>query len=286
MTLSSPLLVPLLLMLTLVSCWFVPLAVTIVLAVVVMGAGLASGVLEPVAIPAILLLAGSGWWLARQQGSKLFRVLAGIVFILVSFALASHWLPGFHNVQVLNNQVIKGNSAPFTLFYNVDKPWVALVILLSCLPLLKSTHDWKSALQRAWLPVAIMIPVVFSAGLFSGFVRWQPELPQLAFLFLLNNLIFTSLAEEAFFRGFIQKSLTEHWQHYRWGNMMALASAAVLFGLAHFAGGPVYMLLAAVAGAFYGWSYQRSGAIEMAVFSHWLLNTCHFLFFTYPVAVG
>ena len=283
---SSLLLVPLFLMLTLVSCWFVPRTITIGLAIAVVGAGLVTGVLEPVAIPALLLLAGSGWWLAQRQGNKLFRVLAGIVFILTSIALASHWLPGFHNVQVLNNQVIKGKSAPFTLFYNVDKPWVALVILLSCIPLLKRAQDWKSALQRTWLPVVIMLPVVFGAGLLSGFVRWQPELPQMALLFLLNNLLFTVLAEEAFFRGFIQKSLTEHWQHHRWGNMAALALAAMLFGLAHFAGGPIYMVLAALAGAFYGWSYQRSGSVEMAVLSHWLLNTGHFLFFTYPVAAG
>lgn len=283
MPIPSTLLVPLALMLTLVSCWFVPLRITALMAVMVVGFGLMVDVLDLITIPSLLLLAGSAWYLARQQGALWLRVIAGVIFIALSVALAVHRLPGFHNIQVLDQQVIKANSVPFSLFYNVDKPWIGLVIILSCIPLLRTTRDWRQAFRRVLLPVTVMLPVVFAVGLLAGFVRWQPAWPQFAVLFLLNNLLFTSLAEEAFFRGFIQKSLHEHWQHFSWGAGGALAVAALLFGLAHYAGGPVYMALATLAGGFYGWSYQRTGSIEMAIFSHWLLNACHFLFFTYPV---
>ena len=281
------LLVPLALMLTLVSCWLVPLRMTVLLAVVVTGFGLIVEVFDLIAIPVILLLAGSGWYLSRQQGMFWLRILAGLVFTVLSISLAAHWLPGFHNVQVLDRQVVKAGSPPLTLFYNVDKPWVGLVILLFCIPLLKTWRHWLKAFKQVVMPVCIMLPLVFGIGLITGFVHWQPEWPQVALLFLLNNLLFTSLVEEAFFRGFIQKSLKEYWQNCSWGACSwgayaALIIAALLFGLAHFAGGPEYMILAALAGGFYGWSYQRTGSIEMAVFSHWVLNTCHFLFFSYP----
>ncbi len=273
-------------MITLMSCWLVTQTATIALAVVVIGIGLISDVIDLGALPFIALLACSGWWVAQKQGHVLTRWLAGMLFIALSIALASHWLPGFHNIRVLNYQAIKSDSVPFSMFINIDKPWIGLVILLSCLPLLKTCQDWQQAFQRVWLPVGLMLLMVFSAALFIGFVRWQPELPQITLLFLLNNLLFTSLSEEVFFRGFIQKSLMEKWQNYHWGAGVAIIVSALIFGLAHFAGGPSYMALSALAGAFYGWSYQRTGAIEMAIFSHWLLNTCHFLFFTYPVATG
>lgn len=286
MTFSYSFLVPLAMMLTLVSCWLVPRVLTIVLAVAVIGFGLIADVFDLVAIPPLMLLAGSGWLLAQKLGSGWITLMAGAVFVMLSIGLAAHWLPGFNNVLVLSNEVIKENSAPYTLYFNVDKPWVALVILLSCTPLLRSADGWKRSFHRALLPFTLMLPVVFGVAMILGFVSWEPEWPAGTLFFLISNLLLTSLAEAAFFRGFIQKSLSEHWCRYHWGSPAALIVTAVLFGLAHYPGGPVYMALVTLAGLFYGWCYQRTGSIEVTVFSQWLVNSGHFLFFTYPYAVS
>jgi hypothetical protein len=58
--------------------------------------------------------------------------------------------------------------------------------------------------------------------------------------------------------------------------------AAVLFGFAHAAGGWKYVVLATVAGAGYGWVYERTQRVEASVLAHWALNTAHFFLFTYP----
>ena len=56
----------------------------------------------------------------------------------------------------------------------------------------------------------------------------------------------------------------------------------MLFGVAHLAGGAVYVALAAVAGIGYGWIYASTRSIAAAILAHAGLNTVHFLLFSYP----
>jgi membrane protease YdiL (CAAX protease family) len=58
--------------------------------------------------------------------------------------------------------------------------------------------------------------------------------------------------------------------------------SALLFGLAHARGGAPLVLLATVAGLFYGAAYLRARRIEGAILTHFALNAVHFLAFSYP----
>ena len=91
-----------------------------------------------------------------------------------------------------------------------------------------------------------------------------------------------TLAEEALFRGYVQQQLSMCWRRHAWGGWAALAIAAVLFGLAHYAGGWQWMLLASCAGMAYGVAY-RYGGLAAAVLAHLGLNAAHFGLFTYPM---
>ena len=44
----------------------------------------------------------------------------------------------------------------------------------------------------------------------------------------------------------------------------------------------MYVALAAVAGAGYGWAYLRTQRIEASILTHFALNAVHFFGFTYP----
>ena len=66
---------------------------------------------------------------------------------------------------------------------------------------------------------------------------------------------------------------------------MAWLIGALLFGVAHIAGGLHYVILATVAGLGYGWVYHKTQRVEACILLHVLLNTVHILFFTYP-AIG
>lgn len=63
---------------------------------------------------------------------------------------------------------------------------------------------------------------------------------------------------------------------------LAVGGSAALFGLAHWAGGWSYVLLAALAGLGYALAFRASGRIEMAILAHFGLNAVHFLLLTYP----
>jgi CAAX protease family protein len=96
------------------------------------------------------------------------------------------------------------------------------------------------------------------------------------------NLFFTCVAEEALFRGFLQRHFHGSLKGIRYGGILALVAASVLFGVAHYAGGVSYIVLATVAGLGYGWIYQRTNSIEASILTHFTLNAAHFVFFTYP----
>ena len=74
----------------------------------------------------------------------------------------------------------------------------------------------------------------------------------------------------------------QRWQRHAWGGRAAVAVAAVLFGLAHYAGGWQWILLAGLAGVAYGAAY-RYGGLAAAVLAHLGLNAAHFGLFTYPM---
>ena len=61
-----------------------------------------------------------------------------------------------------------------------------------------------------------------------------------------------------------------------------LVMAAVVFGLAHYAGGVWSIVLATIAGVGYGWIFWRTNRIEASILTHFLVNTTHILCFTYP----
>jgi membrane protease YdiL (CAAX protease family) len=86
------------------------------------------------------------------------------------------------------------------------------------------------------------------------------------------------LLQRPLFQQFTQRGWSE--QRAAW---CAIVMVSLLFGLAHLAGGWAYALVATVASVGYGWAYQRSGRIEVAIVAHFGLNLLHFGLLTYPM---
>jgi len=63
-----------------------------------------------------------------------------------------------------------------------------------------------------------------------------------------------------------------------------LIVASLLFGIAHFAGGLNYVVVATLAGLLYGVVYLNTGKIWHAILMHFCLNMVHLYLFTYPLA--
>ncbi|WP_374601452.1 lysostaphin resistance A-like protein [Niveibacterium sp.] len=239
-------------------------------------AAVAEGVLASWALAAVLALAAAGVLYTQLAQRGLARAL-GVVVALLALALALHVVPGAANPLLAGLQRLSPQSLLFRPWLSVDKGFAGLVLLLCFVPLARSAADWRrvgATLLRVGVPLVVLI---VAASLAAGYVAPDPKWPAFALPFLAGNLLFTCVAEEAFFRGLIQRGLAT-----TIGVAPALAIASLLFGLAHLAGGPLYAAIAAFAGLGYGWAYQRSARIEAAILCHFALNAVHFLGFSYP----
>lgn len=211
-----------------------------------------------------------------------FRPVAIVLITMLCLGLALHQLPGFHNLLLFQDVRLTPDSAPYSLPLNFDKTAAGLLVLALCCPPPMRWPDLVPALRRSVLPIGVLLLVILAVSMAAGYVRWHPKW-RLEFLpFAVVNLLSTCLAEETFFRAFLQQRLTQCWQNRRYGVPAAILVSSLLFGLAHAASGPAYVALASVAGVGYGTVYYRSGRIEMSMLAHFTLNATHFLLFTYP----
>lgn len=130
---------------------------------------------------------------------------------------------------------------------------------------------------REW---AFFLPLALGLGFATGFIRFIPRHPSaLAILgALLITFLLTAIPEELFFRGILQNLLEP-----RLGAKGALIVTACLFGLSHFHKGAMfnwrYVLLASIAGIFYGRAWRSRRHLFASALTHTLVDVVWSLWF-------
>lgn len=227
--------------------------------------------------PSALLITLAGLLLAWRTPNlpQPWRGAALTLILLWAIALMLHLIPGFSNLKVLDQVQAGPASVPFNMYLNLDKPLVFFGLLLAWPALLGQggAIRWR-ALALLLLPLAALLITAWQLGA----LKPEAGLPYWWWLFALNNLLFTCVAEEALFRGFIQQGVAARSRLW-----LGILVASLLFGAAHLAGGPLLMLFAALAGACYGLAFQFSGRLSVAIAIHFLFNFAHLALFTYPL---
>ncbi len=132
-------------------------------------------------------------------------------------------------------------------------------------------NDWKIGL-REWL---FYTPIAIALGLALGFLHWhryidRPWLIPLAWLF---TFFLIALPEEIYFRGWMQNLLER-----KLGRTASLLVTAAIFGLSHFNKRTAlfnwrYVLLAAIAGIFYGRAWRVERRIGASAITHTTVDT-------------
>jgi membrane protease YdiL (CAAX protease family) len=122
---------------------------------------------------------------------------------------------------------------------------------------------------------AFYAPIAIPLGLALGFLHWHARVyhPWLLAPMWLFTFFAVALPEEIFFRGWMQNLLER-----RLGRLSALLVTACVFGLAHFNKRAVhfnwrYVLLAAIAGVFYGRAWREERRIGASSITHATVDT-------------
>lgn len=136
---------------------------------------------------------------------------------------------------------------------------------------------WSAIGMNLLLFTVIAIPL----GQAIGFIHWDPSLSRLRSLplFALGIFIFTAWPEEFLFRGLLQNLLTRTFRN-RW---IGLGVAAVIFGFSHIFHAPYpnwkYVLLATIAGIFYGRAWMKTGSLLPGAIVHGCVDVLWHLLF-------
>jgi uncharacterized protein len=129
--------------------------------------------------------------------------------------------------------------------------------------------DWKTGLRE----LSFFAPIVIGLGIALGFIHPHGSRAGVGAAIMRWVLIFlfTAVPEELFFRGWVQNLLER-----RLGRHAALVIAAIIFGLSHFNKRNFgsahfnwrYVLLATIAGIFYGRAWRESRRIPASTITH------------------
>lgn len=224
--------------------------------------------------------------LVKQRNTNIYlRTISAFIVIGQVVSLFLHNVPFFNNPLVFDNFFLSDQSSAYTKYWAFDKAAAGLILLAYFGDTCRSSHDWKILARKSYIISTITIFLSLSLAVILGYIKLDFTLSSAYFAWAWANLFFTCISEEMLFRGFVQKYLTALSEKNRY-KLGIVIFVGVLFGLAHFGGGTTYVILASVAGIGYGYAYHLTGRIESSILTHFLLNSAHFLFFTYPYLRG
>lgn len=230
----------------------------------------------------ILLSFAAACLVANCAASRPVSIAAHAIMLLICAGLFLHVMPGFDNPRVLNNVVLGSESTSYTKYLNFDKGMAGLLLLGLYAPDRPASDEGAQHVVVIICRFAIVVAIAMGLSLMVGHVRWDPKLPSWWALWTWSMVFLTALPEEAVFRGVAQTWIARRLGDRLRGAAVATVSAGLMFGLAHVVGGPVYVILASVAGVGYGWIYASTRSIGAAIVAHAGLNAIHLIFFTYP----
>jgi uncharacterized protein len=159
---------------------------------------------------------------------------------------------------------------------------VAAFLLLRRLDGVGYAVEWRRGFGSAFgLNFLIFAAIAIPLGIKIGFLTFDPTLSRLRSLPVaaVGILFFTAWPEEFLFRGILQNCLSRTFRN-PWVGLMA---ASVIFGFSHILHAPVpnwkYVLLATIAGIFYGHAWMKTGSLLPGTLVHALIDlSWHVLF--------
>jgi uncharacterized protein len=244
--------------------------------------GLIFGLLSWSALVALILMGFISWSGSVRQEIKYLKMICIFMAVLMSLMLSLHQWPGFNNQIIFSKMHLSSDAASYSLYINFDKAAVGFFLMLFFCQRIKNWNEiyflWKPTLFLTMASTGL----VLSCAWFFGLIHFEFKFPPFTLIFLIINLLAVCVAEEAFFRGLIQNTLTDFLHNQSKWQWLPIAFSVILFGFAHLNAGFGYAVCAMLSGFFSALAYAKFQRIEISIFMHFILNATHFLFFTYP----
>jgi membrane protease YdiL (CAAX protease family) len=113
----------------------------------------------------------------------------------------------------------------------------------------------------------------------------QPQIPQVQswIYWLLYQFMYVAVAEEVFFRGYVQRNInritdTFDWGNYGTRNLTCIILSATCFAAAHvIVQGQLVSFVTFLPGLVLGWLFVRTGSLLAPILFHGLANTFYFM---------
>lgn len=247
-----------------------------------LAAGVIAGFVTWAGVAGLGIFALCAYLASHSETQRLRRIIFTILTVLLALALALHALPGFNNPVLVENIQFSADAMPFTQNASFDKAAAGLIMLALLCKRASHVADWREIALRSFAVAVMTTVAVIATAISIGYVKPDVKFSWYAPIFLVTNLLFTCVAEEAFFRGFLQERLSKVLPSSRVGAVSAVLCSALLFGVAHFGGGFHLVFLATLGGVGYGYVYFAVKRVEAPIIVHFVLNAVHFIGFTYP----
>lgn len=142
--------------------------------------------------------------------------------------------------------------------------------------------EWRRGFASAIaVNLALFTVIAIPLGEAIGFIHWDPSLSRLRSLplFAVGIFVFTAWPEEFLFRGLLQNLLARSFRN-QWAGLIV---AAVIFGFSHILHAPFpnwrYVILATIAGIFYGLAWMKTGSLLPGAIVHGCVDVLWHLLF-------
>lgn len=220
----------------------------------------------------------------KKNLTPLARLIIGTLLFSILIGLVQHLLPGFSHTLVLDKVSVSPLSRPYSMYLNFDKVMAGLILYVTSDSIVSERSIDKTSIKQTLIVLLSCVTFILIPSFLSGHVRFDFKIPGILGIWVLHNVLFVCMAEEVIFRGFLQKLLLSFLKNVPGMNYGSLLISSLFFGLHHFKGGMIYVLLASICSLFYGYVYEKTKNIKCSMLVHFGLNLVHFIFFTYPSA--
>jgi len=234
-----------------------------------------------------------------KKPTHLFALIAIIFIFSVLYVLPVlsflGYFPTMETIQLTESTILFSSIITVLMFVGIPFIWYLFVNKYSMKEMLSHLRLRLERIDSAFLwgvvAAVFMIFIVFMIGmiLYYGANVGEENLSNvedlagnLSIVSMFFVIIFQSISEEIFFRGFLLEKIG-----LIAGDVMAIFVTAVLFGLAHISYGKVYpVVMPVVMGVLLGFVVVKTKNLYSAITAHMIFNFASFILYLFSKSLS